>query len=89
MTVYSASEPPFRESSDLPASCVRGRKAISGVETFPEQIAAAAVNRLQQMLYENEVGIPELPGCMMLPGKWVNGVTTKRCQVAKRNRSLV
>jgi LacI family transcriptional regulator len=71
------------------ASVVRsGRKAISGVETFPEQIAAAAVNRLQQMLYENELGIPELPGCMMLPGKWVSGSTTRR-QTAKRNGTLV
>ncbi|MEJ1971841.1 MAG: substrate-binding domain-containing protein [Lacunisphaera sp.] len=51
------------------ASLVRsGRREISGVETFPEQIAAAAINRLQQLLYENETGVPELPACSMLPG---------------------
>ena len=61
------------------ASLVRsGRKEISGVETFPEQIAGAAVNRLQQMLYENETGVPALPACMMLPGRWVSGDTTRR-----------
>lgn len=59
------------------ASVVRsGRGEISGVETFPEQIAAAAVNRLQHMLYENEVGVPSLPSCTMLPGSWVDGATT-------------
>jgi hypothetical protein len=59
------------------ASLVRsGRKEISGVETFPEQIAAAAINRLQQMLYENETGVPERPACIMLPGAWVDGATT-------------
>lgn len=60
------------------ASLVRsGRKEISGVETYPEQIAGAAVLRLQQMLYENETGIPDLPSCAMLPGKWVEGSTTR------------
>jgi LacI family transcriptional regulator len=60
------------------ASLVRsGRKEISGVETFPEQIAAAAINRLQQMLYENETGVPERPACVMLPGAWVGGATTR------------
>lgn len=54
-----------------------GRKEISGVETYPEQIAGAAVLRLQQMLYENQTGIPELPSCTMLPGKWVDGITTR------------
>lgn len=60
------------------ASLVRsGRKEISGVETFPEHIAAAAINRLQQMLYENETGVPERPACVMLPGAWVDGATTR------------
>jgi hypothetical protein len=60
------------------ASLVRsGRREISGVETFPEQIAAAAINRLQQLLYENETGVPELPACSMLPGAWVDGATTR------------
>lgn len=60
------------------ASLVRsGRREISGVETYPEQIAGAAVLRLQQMLYENETGIPDLPSCSFLPGKWVNGSTTR------------
>ena len=61
------------------ASLVRsGRKEISGVETFPEQIAGAAVTRLQQMLYENETGVPELPTCTLLPGRWVEGETVRR-----------
>lgn len=61
------------------ASLVRsGRKEISGVETFPEQIAGAAVIRLQQMLNDNETGVPELPTCTFLPGKWVDGATTRR-----------
>lgn len=61
------------------ASLVRsGRKEISGVETFPEQIAGAAVQRLQQMLYENETGVPELPTCTFLSGKWVDGDTTRQ-----------
>lgn len=61
------------------ASLVRsGRRGISGVETFPEQIAGAAVFRLQQMLYENETGIPDLPTCTFLPGRWVEGSTTRR-----------
>ncbi len=60
------------------ASLVRsGRPEISGVETFPEQIAAAAINRLQQLLYENETGVPALPACSMLPGAWVEGATTR------------
>lgn len=60
------------------ASLVRsGRREISGVETYPEQIAGAAVLRLQQMLYENETGIPDLPSCTFLPGKWVDGMTTR------------
>jgi len=60
------------------ASLVRsGRKEISGVETFPEQIAAAELNRLQQLLYENETGVPELPACSMLPGAWVEGTTIR------------
>jgi LacI family transcriptional regulator len=63
------------------ASVVRsGRAEISGIETFPEQIAAAAVVRLQQMLHENETGVPEFPVCIMLPGKWVNGATTRMVQ---------
>lgn len=63
------------------ASLVRsGRKEISGVDTFPEQIAGAAVLRLQQMLYENETGVPELPSCTFLPGKWVDGSTTRRAR---------
>ncbi|MBE7539227.1 MAG: LacI family DNA-binding transcriptional regulator [Opitutaceae bacterium] len=60
------------------ASLVRsGRREISGVETFPEQIAGAAVLRLQQALYGNETGVPELPSCTFLPGKWVDGSTTR------------
>lgn len=60
------------------ASLVRsGRREISGVETFPEQIAGAAVIRLQQMLYENETGVPELPTCTFLPGRWVDGETVR------------
>jgi len=60
------------------ANVVRsGRNGISGVETFPEQIAAAAVNRLQHMLYENELGIPTLPSCTMIPGAWVEGKTVR------------
>lgn len=61
------------------ASLVRsGRREISGVETFPEQIAGAAVLRLQQMLYGNETGVPEYPSCTFLPGKWVEGGTVRR-----------
>jgi LacI family transcriptional regulator len=58
------------------ASLIRTeREGVSGIETWPEQIAGAAVSRLQQMLFENETGVPELAECVMLPGVWVDGET--------------
>lgn len=60
------------------ASLVRsGRDDISGVDTFPEQIAATAVTLLRHMLHENELGIPSLPTCTMIPGVWVEGKTVR------------
>lgn len=58
------------------ASLSRGtRRETTGVEAFPEAIAAAAVNRLHQLLQENETGAPELPTCLMLNGIWIAGET--------------
>ena len=52
-----------------------GNKAIAGIETFPDQIAAVAINRLNQLLHDNETGVPPLQTCVMLSGNWVAGAT--------------
>ena len=55
-----------------------GTKGIAGIETFPELIASAAVNRLNQLLHDNETGVPEIPTCLMLSGSWVAGTTLRK-----------
>lgn len=60
-----------------------GDKSITGIETFPEQIAAAAVNRLNQLLHDNETGVPELPTCLMLSGSWIVGTTCEKTACAR------
>ncbi|MCX6937966.1 MAG: LacI family DNA-binding transcriptional regulator [Verrucomicrobia bacterium] len=60
-----------------------GNQAIAGIETFPGQIAAAAINRLNQLLHDNETGVPELPTCVMLNGSWMAGTTCKSKADAK------
>ena len=53
----------------------RGR--IAGIDTDPERIAAAAVERLNLLLAANETGIPSAPSCLMLDGVWVEGGTIR------------
>lgn len=58
-------------------SLIRQNPELSGIDTSPEMIAGLAVDRLVGMLHEGETGVPELPTCTMLNGRWVDGTSVR------------
>jgi len=46
---------------------------FSGINMMSEAVGAACVKLLSQLMYNNEVGIPENPMSILVPGRWVSG----------------
>lgn len=56
----------------------------SGMSQSPEDVAAAAVDLLVAELLSNERGVPEKPKLVFVPGRWQDGLSTR-----KRKRTKV
>ncbi len=49
----------------------------SGVDFEPTAIGAASIDLLASHIIRNEYGVPKIPKLMRIPGRWVNGSTTR------------
>ena len=57
-------------------SCHPTEMNISGIDEHEDRVGATAVERLSQLLYFNEQGIPKQPTVLEIAPLWVDGATT-------------
>jgi len=50
----------------------------AGVDQYPEQVGAAAIDLVVTQLQNNELGLPRHPQTLLLDGGWVDGPTIRR-----------
>lgn len=53
-------------------------KCYAGINGNGPLIGAAAIDVLAAQLYRNELGLPEFPNIVMVPGRWSDGLTVRK-----------
>ncbi len=54
-----------------------GRRPVAGLDQRPRLVAATAVNVLLSAIIQHEYGPPETPVITLIPGRWVDGPTSR------------
>lgn len=53
------------------------RRPLAGLDQRPRLVAATAVNTLLTAIIQHDYGVPETPVTTLIPGRWVNGPTSR------------
>ncbi len=73
---YSGCRPP-KDVGCVQLAWHPGRSNVSGVNQWPEELGAAGMSLVVQLLHHHETGVPRHPITMTIQGEWMQGETVR------------